>query len=183
VLPLDLISFEAKKSGTATNPQVTVNWKTANERNTGKFEVLRRGEASAFDVVNTQNSKNTAGEHQYSFVDRSPLTGKSYYQLKQYDQDGKVTYSEVSFVEIQELAAAFEAYPNPTEGSTILKFSTLAANTEVAVYDLQGRKQLSQWAKKGAQSVTVDFASLPQGLYFINLISEGKKQTVKIIRR
>ena len=183
VLPLDLLSFEAKKSGTATNPQVTVNWKTANERNTGKFEVLRRGEASAFEVVNTQNSKNTAGEHQYSFVDRSPLTGKSYYQLKQYDQDGKVTYSEVSFVEIQELAAAFEAYPNPTEGSTILKFSTLTANTEVAVYDLQGRKQISRWAKKGDSSASLDFSALPKGLYFINLLNEGKKQTLKIIRK
>jgi hypothetical protein len=183
VLPLDLLSFEAKKSGTTTNPQVAVSWKTANERNTDKFEVLRRGETSAFEVVNVQKSKNTAGEHQYSFVDRSPLIGKSYYQLKQYDQDGKVTFSEVSLVELQDLTMTLAAYPNPTESWATLKFATLAVNTEVVIYDLQGRKQMSQWAKKGENSATLDFSTLPKGLYFINLFSEGKKQILKIVRK
>lgn len=183
VLPLDLLSFEAKKSGTATNPQVTVNWKTANERNTDKFEVLRRSETSAFEVVHVQSAKNTTGEHQYGFVDRSPLMGRSYYQLKQYDKDGKETFSEISLVEIQDLGITLVAYPNPTEGLATLKFATLAKTTEVAVYDLQGRKQMSQWAKKGENSATLDFNALPKGLYFINLLNEGKKQTLKIIRK
>lgn len=130
-----------------------------------------------------QSSKNTAGEHQYSFVDRSPLMGKNYYQLKQYDKDGKVTFSEVSLVDIQDLTMALVAFPNPTESLATLNFATLAVNTEVVVYDLQGRKQMSQWVKKGENSTTLDFSTLPKGLYFINLLSEGKKQTLKIIRK
>ena len=183
VLPLDLLSFDAKKSGTATNPTVAVTWKTTNEVNTEKFEVLRRTDNSDFQVVNTQLSKNTAGVHDYSFVDQSPLSGKSYYQLKQYDKDGKSTTSDVKIVTIAELASSFEAYPNPTDGLVTVKHQLLTGDAELAISDLQGKKQFAVKAKKGDSVTKVNLSSLSAGMYIICLTSEGKKQTLKVIKK
>ncbi|MDQ8004394.1 MAG: DUF5018 domain-containing protein [Pedobacter sp.] len=182
-LPLDLLAFDAKKSGTATNPTVAVTWKTTNEVNTGKFEVLRRTDNTVFEVVNTQLSKNTAGVHDYSFVDQSPVAGKSYYQLKQYDKDGQYTTSDVKIVTIAELAASFEAYPNPTDGLVTVKHAVLAADAEISVSDVQGKRQLLVKAKKGESSTKVNLSSLSTGMYIVTLTSEGKKQTLKVIKK
>lgn len=182
-LPLDLLAFDAKKSGTATNPTVAVTWKTTNEVNTEKFEVLRRTDNTDFQVVNTQVSKNTAGVHDYSFVDQAPVAGKSYYQLKQYDKDGKSTTSDVKIVTIAELAAAFEAYPNPTDGWVTVKHSLLASDAEITVSDLQGKKQFAVKAKKGEVATKVNLSSLSTGMYIVSLTSEGKKQTLKVIKK
>jgi pectate lyase len=182
-LPLDLLAFDAKKSGTATNPTVAVTWKTTNEVNTEKFEVLRRTDNSDFQVVNTQLSKNTAGVHDYSFVDQSPLSGKSYYQLKQYDKDGKSTTSDVKIVTIAELASSFEAYPNPTDGLVTIKHQLLTGDAELAISDLQGKKQFAVKAKKGDSITKVNLSSLSAGMYIISLNIEGKKQVVKVIKK
>ncbi len=183
VLPLDLLAFDARKSGTNTNPQVAVTWTTTNEVNTEKFEVLRRTENAAFEVVNVQRSKNTAGIHEYSFVDQSPLTGKSYYQLKQYDKDGKFSTSDVKIVTIASLAATFEAYPNPTDSWITVKHETVVTNAEVLITDLQGRKQLSQKTNKGESSTKINLSSLPTGIYMVTLTSEGRKQTLRVIKK
>ncbi len=182
-LPLDLLAFDARKSGTANNPQVAVTWKTTNEVNTEKFEVLRRTENASFEVVNIQRSKNTAGVHEYSFVDQSPLFGKSYYQLKQYDKDGKFTTSEAKIVNIAALATAFEAYPNPTDGWISIKHEILINDAEITVSDLQGRKQFSQKAKKGEGTTKINLTALSTGMYIVTLTSEGKKQTLKVIKK
>lgn len=182
-LPLDLLAFDAKKSGTATNPTVAVTWKTTNEVNTEKFEVLRRTDNNDFQVVNTQVSKNTAGVHDYSFVDQLPLAGKSYYQLKQYDKDGKFTTSDVKLVNIAALTTAFEVYPNPADGWVTVKHEALTTDAEVVVADLQGRKQFSQKVKKGEGSTKINLSSLSSGMYLVSLTSEGKKQTLKVIKK
>jgi len=182
-LPLDLLAFDAKKSGTATNPTVAVTWKTTNEVNTEKFEVLRRTDNNDFQVVNTQVSKNTAGVHDYSFVDQLPLAGKSYYQLKQYDKDGKFTTSDVKLVNIAALTTTFEVYPNPADGWVTVKHEALTTDAEVVVADLQGRKQFSQKVKKGEGSTKINLSSLSSGMYLVSLTSEGKKQTLKVIKK
>ena len=182
-LPLDLLAFEAKNVGTNTTPQVAVTWKTTNEVNTEKFEVLRRTDNTAFEVINVQASKNAAGVHNYSYVDKLPLSGKSYYQLKQYDKDGKSTTSDVKLVTIAAFLSAFEAYPNPTDGWVTIKHDILTTEAEVVIADLQGRKQFSQKVMKGEDSTKINLSSLFTGMYLVTLTNEGKKQTLKIVKR
>ena len=145
--------------------------------------MLRITDNSYFQVVNIQLSKNTAGVHDYSFVDQSPLSGKSYYQLKQYDKDGKSTTSDVKIVNIAELVAAFEAYPNPTDGWVTVKHQLLTGDAELAISDLQGKKQFAVKAKKGDSITKVNLSSLSAGMYIISLNIEGKKQVVKVIKK
>ena len=183
VLPLYLLSFEVKKTGTNTSPKVNVIWRTTNEVNTEKFEVLRRTDNTAFEVVHSQVSKNTSGVHEYSFVDQMPAVGKSYYQLKQYDKDGKFILSDVKLVDIQGLETKLQVYPNPAEGWITVTFEALSARGELAVSDLQGRKLLTQQLKKGEMSAKIDIGQLSSGFYLLTLIGENEKQTLKVLRK
>ncbi len=183
VLPLNLIAFDVKKVGTATSPQVNLSWKTTNEVNTLKFELLRKGSQGNFAVINTQAAKNIDGEHQYSFTDRTPLAGDNYYQLKQYDVDGKFTLGDLKVVNVGDINATFAAYPNPTDGWITVNHQLLTANADVVIVDMQGRKQLTQTATKGESSTKVNLAALPKGLYMVSLVADGNKQVIKIVKR
>lgn len=183
VLPLDLLAFEAKKAGTVNNPQVNLNWTTKNEVNTQKFELLRKGNQGDFVVINTQLAKNIPGEHQYSFTDRKPLAGDNYYQLKQYDIDGRSTLSEARRVNIDEIEATLAAYPNPTDGLVTLNHQVLTANAKVVVVDMQGRILLTQPALKGQSSTQLNVASLAKGMYLLKLITDGSNQAIKLLKR
>lgn len=182
-LPLDLLSFEAKKSGTATNPQVNVIWKTANERNTDKFEVLRKGDEGDFVVINTQSAYNTAGEHPYSFADRSPLAGNSYYQLKQYDKDGQTTFSEIRLVSLTAMAEQFRAYPNPTSGLITVEHAAVKNTGMLNVYDTQGQQKSSLKLGKGQTATNINLVHLANGFYIIKVDTDGAQQQVKVIKK
>ena len=182
-LPLDLLSFEAKKSGTATNPQVNVIWKTANERNTDKFEVLRKGDEGNFIVINTQATYNTAGEHQYNFVDRSPLVGNSYYQLKQYDKDGQTTFSEIRLVSLTAMTEQFRAYPNPTSGLITVEHAAVKNTGMLNVYDTQGQQKSSLKLGKGQTATNINLVHLANGFYIIKVDIDGQQKQVKVIKK
>ena len=46
-------------------------------------------------------------------TDENPLTGISYYRLKQTDFDGKYTYSDLRKIENSDSKTRFTIYPNP----------------------------------------------------------------------
>ncbi len=182
-LPLDLLSFDAKKSGTTTNPQVNVTWKTTNEVNTDKFELLRKGDEGNFVVINTQAAYNTAGEHQYGFTDRVPLSGNSYYQLKQYDKDGQTTTSEIRIVNLPAIAAQFRAYPNPTSGLITVEHATVKNTGTLSVYDTQGQQKSSLKLSKGQTDTSINLAQLANGFYIIKVDIDGQQKQVKVIKK
>ncbi|MGE6220294.1 DUF5018 domain-containing protein [Nubsella zeaxanthinifaciens] len=182
-LPLDFVAFDAKKAGTATNPQVNLTWKTANEVNTEKIELRRKGDNGDFVVINTQTAKNIAGEHNYSFTDRNPLLGNNYYQLTQYDKDGKTTSSEVKLVNILEVAEQLNAYPNPTTGIITIKHSAAQVKGSITVFDTQGQQKNKVAIIKGQLSTTLNLSSLASGFYLLKVEVDGQHQQIKIIKK
>ncbi|MCK7525931.1 MAG: hypothetical protein MZV64_54150 [Ignavibacteriales bacterium] len=76
--------------------------------------------------------------HNYSFVDKNPAEGKSYYRLKQIDFDGtsKIYNSlEVDFETVKEYSLS-QNYPNPFNPSTEINY-TLAKSGNVTFKGLQ----------------------------------------------
>lgn len=78
-------------------------------------------------------------------------------------------------------------YPNPTNGETTINY-TLANATDVtvAIVDVSGRviytsKNGNQLA--GEHTLTVDAASFANGVYHVNIITEGSTVTTKFIKK
>lgn len=172
VLPLRLLSFEAKKSKERKDV-VALNWSTDNEINTANFEIEKSSDGIHFIKTGSIIANNRAGVHYYSFthsLSTDEITNKIiYYRLVMIDKDGKSSLSKilkVSMVSREDILF----YPNPSRNSITI-FGT---GENLAISNMLGLKLIQQKTTNGYQKINI--SSLKQGIYFIllNDINVGK---------
>lgn len=178
-LPLELLSFAAKPD--ALGKTVNLNWKTTNEVNTQDFVVERKTDNTDFAPLTTVLSKNVAGTHDYSFTDKSPLAGNSYYRLQQRDKDGKYTYSEIARVKIEGISLSLR--PNPVSNELIVNHDNANKAAVLKVVGLDGRSLIKANANVGTASTTINVASLASGTYLLVYEGNGQSQSHKFIKK
>lgn len=94
-LPLDWLSFTA----TSFPRHVELQWITANQVNTSHFEVERSENAVNYHTLETLPAAGFASHPIiYNSKDYQPLSGTTYYRIKQVDFNGDFTFSEVRAV-------------------------------------------------------------------------------------
>jgi parallel beta-helix repeat protein len=83
------------------------------------------------------------------------------------------TSTDLAVAPLPEEHALHQAFPNPFNPSTIIKFDLPeAALAKMSIYDLSGRLAatlVNGWREAGAHEVTFDASSLPSGIYFCRL--------------
>jgi len=85
-LPIELISFEGHEHEGCNH----LDWVTASEANTDRYDVEWSRNAYVWDVIGTLPAAGNSNMNlYYSFVDESPLPIINYYRLVQYDWDGQ----------------------------------------------------------------------------------------------
>ena len=132
-LPVDLISFDAK----IENKNVLLNWTVINEENLALYDVERSRNGLSYSSVATVLPTSVGGSKLYSTIDKSPLTGTSYYRLKMFDKNGSFTYSKIISISIQ---ADINIYPNPTEdGIIFMDFDSEIEEVLVVLQDVLGK--------------------------------------------
>ncbi len=98
VLPIELISFEAKK----TENYNLITWKTAAEIDNDFFTVFKSFDGQNFEVLGyVKGAGNSTIENSYSLVDRDKVEGIVYYQLKQTNYNGESHFSDLISVDNQ----------------------------------------------------------------------------------
>jgi carboxypeptidase T len=94
-VPVELTAFNISTSENS----VLLNWTTATELNNSGFEILKSTDKINWEKTAFVDGQGTTSEIQhYSFIDKTPSEGKSYYRLDQIDYDG--TRSTVASGEI-----------------------------------------------------------------------------------
>ena len=168
VMPVELKNFTAKLRGDITE----LDWQTATEENNDHFIVERGSDNRLYEgiglIKGTGNSRQTIT---YRFVDENPLTGTSFYRLKQVDTNGKHSYSNVVSVTRQVSKTAVQVYPTVTENTIQI---LLPANTnykEAFVVDVMGKKVL-QLSLTTVNEQSINVSHLSSGSYV--LILQGK---------
>lgn len=99
VLPVQLVDFKA----TETSDNISITWSTLNERSNDYFTVERSLDGQTFELFNTvEGAGNSSERIDYQVLDLTQKTeGLVYYRLKQYDIDGKSTFSKAISVQIK----------------------------------------------------------------------------------
>ncbi|WP_199117686.1 T9SS type A sorting domain-containing protein [Pedobacter sp. ASV28] len=181
VLPLDFVSFSAtfKRSLKA---EVQLLWETANEVNTAWFEIERSLDGNDFEKVIKMPAANKPGAHSYHYTDPQPLSGTSYYRLKQIDLDGKYRYSEVRSVNNRSIVQ-LKLYPNPVNKGFTLEHPVAVANATLGVFSLAGLEILVQPIVKGTVQTYVAMEHLPQGIYIVKYKGDKEIISRKIIKQ
>jgi hypothetical protein len=186
IVPVELSSFTA----IAQDANVLLNWVTSTETNNMGFDVERRTTKSnsGWQKLGFINGKGTTTEKtSYSFVDKNPADGKSYYRLKQIDFDGssKIYNSvEVDFGSVKEYSLS-QNYPNPFNPSTDIIY-TLAksGNITLKVYNILGSEVttlVDGFMEAGKHSVKFNAKDFTSGVYFYTIKADNFTSTRKMI--
>lgn len=167
-LPVGLLQFDAR----LVSREVQLNWTTTSEINADYFMVQRSRTASDWeDVMQVAAKGKQNAMTDYEAVDASPLMGKSYYRLKQVDDDNNYAYSDVRVIDI-DANAFIKVYPNPATNYVNIEYTLDEESLiEVKLMTADGRvaKSVMLNAKSGTQTVEVDVRELANGLYTVNL--------------
>lgn len=127
-LPIELLSFEAERKNQYT---VNLEWSTASETNNQGFEIERMlANKQEFQTLAFVPAEEGGGNHRlrnYHYPDPNAYHGFSYYRLKQLDEDGQFSYSEVRVVDNNrnQEEIGLKVYPNPTANELQLYLSHL----------------------------------------------------------
>ena len=168
LLPVEWLSFQAKLSSDQT---VLCDWVTGSEENNAYFTIERSVDNEEWHEIGVlPGAGNSIESNAYSFVDRQPLAGYSYYRIRQSDFNGQSSYSEVRSVYNE--SNALSVYPNPGNGQFKV---TGAGNAQLMVVDNTGRSVPFNW---DGNVLTLEQA-LP-GHYLVKEVVHGSE--VQVIR-
>ena len=126
---------------------------------------------------------NTGSLQEYAWFDSNPFSGENYYRLKAVDLDGTFEYFKI----VSASAAGnkrFYVYPNPTDGKFVnytVNFEN-SDNDKLIVLDNMGNV-LQQTSVSSIDGKLSFGESIAPGLYFVQYVSEGFRQTVRVTIR
>ncbi|MBS1747973.1 MAG: T9SS type A sorting domain-containing protein [Bacteroidetes bacterium] len=177
-LPLLFTSFNAS----VKNKQVLLNWQTAQEINTGGFNVQRSLNGSDFqDIAGMKATGNSSAINSYSYTDqdfvKSGLPASVYYRIKETDKDGQEFYSDIKVVHGS--GSNISIYPNPV--TNVINFNGANVAGNISIYDVKGHliKQYSNYQL----NQPLNIAGLSSGSYFIKIQTPDKTSTTTIIKQ
>lgn len=193
IIPVEMLTFTAN----VRSNMVEINWSTASEMNNRMFEIQRADGNSGQSSLNwitigyVEGNGTTTERSDYSFTDKAPVNGVSYYRLKQIDFDGtfKILNAEmVEFSFVKEYSLE-QNYPNPFNPSTVINYSIpVDGQVELVVYNILGSEVavlVNEYKEAGNYSVefsTDDINNnLGSGVYIYKLKSGSFTQTRKMV--
>lgn len=160
--PVSWLYVDALQQGTTT----LLKWATATELQNKGFFVERSSDGRQWsDIGFVAGQGNSHTRQTYTFTDLRPLSGTSYYRLRQVDYDGRFAHSVVRTLYFAEESEGIRVYPNPLQGTSF----TLQLPAEPApaaswrLYTLSG-----QFLREGAVSdlyMSVEAGDLKPGIY------------------
>jgi hypothetical protein len=164
-VPIKLSSFSANQ---LENNTCKINWTTVSQTGFEKFVVERSTDSKNYSEVATIKSQGaTAGEKNYSYTDVLTDNSGFYYRLKTIDITGKITYSEVAYINHQS-NTEISVYPNPVVNNFKVTLSNKQLPALVKIYNAQGEVVYNTKTSSPTLLITKKIKS---GVYIIKIIS------------
>jgi len=180
-LPIELLSFTA----TSINQTVALEWTTISEENNAFFTVERSNDGQSFESIAQIDGAGTSDAiNQYKYTDRQPLSGRSFYRLKQVDLNGDFSYSPIqsAFVVLPD-ELELKVIPNPVISGQEITFdfdlpkSTISAM--LGVFDMRGNMLHREALNVERKEAKFDTQNLNQGVYFVRVLVDNKRSITK----
>lgn len=190
-LPVEMVSFKADRRNV---DEVELNWITATETNNHGYEIERMFDnETTFSIINfVEGQGTTTNTTNYQYVDNNSYSGVTYYRLKQMDNDGTFTYSEVRAVTGKANQNTnyidVSIYPNPVYDELKVRFNELpqdVTSATVQIVNING--QIVQEFNAGLQSHQVleieEVKHLAPAMYLLSIrMNNGEQILQKFVK-
>lgn len=164
ILPIELLSFQA----VAQHEQVELKWSTASESDNAWFFVERSSDMQNWEsVVKLPGAGNSSYVLDYAAVDPTPLSGTSYYRLRQVDTDGTSSSSNAVPVQFGGAAVRLSLFPNPATDH-VTAWAVGATAGRIELFNSLGQPMAPSIALQ-EQRADIDLSAMPPGTYVVVL--------------
>jgi len=161
-LPVEWVDMKAVFQDNA----VRTLWTTETEYNNDYFTVERSADGAAWTAIGqVEAAGNSTQRTDYSFTDESPLSGISYYRIRQTDNNGDVSYSDIASVNAPNALKDVTVYPNPTESQ--VRVSGLGAQSFKLINALGTEVNCPSTPESDSEAMLLDLSALPKGIYYL----------------
>ena len=179
IMPVELKDFKAEPYA----DRVELNWETASEENNDHFVIERSSSGHLFEEIGLVKGVGTSSiGSSYTFRDEHPISGVSYYRLKQVDTDGTYSYSKIVSVSKVFTRHDVHVYPTATAHTLNLMLPPTHEYKYASVVDLMG-KQVLQLPLEPSKEQYLNVSSLSSGMYVLVLKSASGSKTTKRFRK
>ncbi len=175
-LPVELLGLWA----TPRERSVDLDWITATERNTARFEVERSTDMWDWNTLGqVAAAGNSNTERRYRFTDEAPIEGDAYYRLMVVDKDGSRKASPIVRTEWE--APILHCWPSPNTGSFLVELGPRWEQVTLAVHDPFGRPLPFVRSKGGDDEARIDLLDAPAGVYLVQATDGARVRTARVV--
>jgi len=178
VLAVRFIEFKGK----VQDGKVHLQWATAQEENSDRFEIQRSENGTTYTTIGTVASAGSSDTRKdYSFTDHNAVAGTVYYRIMEVDVVGKTQFSQV--IRLQTNATRLvKKIVNPVNNQLQVELGVQpGAGSKMLIHDMNGR-MVKQFAITGTM-VTADVSALNSGFYVLEIITPAGKEKIKIVKQ
>jgi Secretion system C-terminal sorting domain len=156
-----------------------IEWATASEQNSLRFELEHSLDGSNFTAVASITAAgNSNTQKNYSAVHPNPVRGVNFYRIKQVDTDGSYRYSAIISLMMQG-SGGLQVSPNPAHNYFVLLLGGAAVPVQLNLYNSSGQRVMQQQLPAALRH-TINTSNLPAGQYLLEIIAAGKKQISRV---
>ncbi len=180
-LPIVLLYFEGYES----EGLVYLQWESASETNNDYYSIERSLDGLDYEPIATMKGMaNSTQSKLYSYTDKTPYFGRSYYRLKQTDFDGtSETFKPISVELTSLMDGKLTIASNPVRKGDKVRIITSANNNEIltiSIHNMLGEVILNdQFINSKYEFILKD--NIKSGMYFVTVSSINSKEVARLI--
>lgn len=177
-LPVRLVLFSATKE----EKSVALQWTTASETNSYRFDVERSSNGKTWSRLGSRDAANQSSQSTYyTYQDTKPLKGINLYRLKMVDYDGTFSYSRLQEVHMGKGSGiTVSTYPNPSADRITLDINDWSSVKTIQLLNINGQV-VGNYSTNPDNEISIK--NLTSGVYFLQVIStDGSTISHKVIR-
>lgn len=169
-LPIEIIEWKAIENG----GEVMLLWQMNNSASLTGFIIEKKSGQKGFEPITQVIPANPTPGHFPTFSDVQPYPGRNQYRLRVIDREGKIFYSAVIQMHLND-NQYIKAYPNPAREKIYIKIPPSSSISDWLIVNIEGKvvKRLNN--NNSQTNVCVDISNLSPGLYYIKGV---QKQTL-----
>ncbi len=180
VLPVTWLSV----TGNMTNDKAIVQWSTASEYNTASFTIEHSVDGSNFTALHSMPAAGNSNRiKNYQFTHLQPSAGINFYRIKQFDKDGRYSYSSIIKILNRRSDSRIVIAPNPASNIATVFFDNPMAAGNLRLFNSSGQIVFTLRIPEGSQQQKIDVSKLPSGIYQLQVQTATTVETFKLMKQ